>query len=133
MSNVAATAVASSKKVVSMIHGEEMKDEDKISMRRLPFVKVFFGSKPEKDQLGFIYKTFERSGTEEISKEDMDRFIKEISQAIISRALDPNDGKEFLKNVMESQFKIKRYKGVQELMPQDMTEKERIKFFQRKK
>jgi len=133
MSNVAATAVASSKKVVSMIHGEEMNDEDKIPMRRLPFIKVFFGSKPEKDQLEFIYKTFERSATEEISDEDMKRFIKEVNQAIVSRAIDPDDGKKFIKTVREGQFKINRYKGVQELMPQDMTEKERIKFFQRKK
>jgi hypothetical protein len=63
----------------------------------------------------------------------MKRFIKEVNQAIVSRAIDPDDGKKFIKTVREGQFKINRYKGVQELMPQDMTEKERIKFFQRKK
>ncbi len=133
ISNVAATGVAASKKIVSAIHGEEMKDEDKLPMRRLPFLKAFFGSKPEKENLQFIYDTFLNSGVDEFNEKDIRRFMRDIAKAVSTRSISEDDANYFMKTVMENQIKIKRYKGKQELLPMDMTEKEMIKFFQRKK
>jgi hypothetical protein len=128
ISDVGYTGKTAAKEVVESIHGKEMKDKDEFSLRRLPFVKAFFGSKPEKKQLQYIYETFERSAIDQLSKEEVTKFTKQLKEAVKSQALERQDAKQMYNAVMEGQYKIKKYKGVQEVRPADMTKKEYIKF-----
>lgn len=128
ISDVGYTGKIAAKEVVESIHGKEMKDKDEFSLRRLPFVKAFFGSKPEKKELQYIYETFERSAIDQLSKEEVTKFTKQLKEAVKSQALDRQDAKQMYNTVMEGQYKIKKYKGVQEVRPADMTKKEYIKF-----
>jgi hypothetical protein len=127
MSDVWYTGKIATKEVVESVHGKEMKDKDEFSLRRLPFVKAFFGSKPEKKQLQYIYETFERSSIDQLNKEEVTKFTKQLKEAVKSQTLDTKDAKQMYKSVMEGQYKIKKYKGVQEVRPEDMTKKEYIK------
>jgi hypothetical protein len=128
ISDVGYTGKIAAKEVVESVHGKEMKDKDEFSLRRLPFVKAFFGSKPEKKQLQYIYETFERSAIDQLTKEEITKFTKQLKEAVKSQALDTQDAKQMYNTVMEGQYKIKKYKGVQEVRPADMTKKEYIKF-----
>ena len=128
ISDVGYTGKIAAKEVVESIHGKEMKDKDEFSLRRLPFVKAFFGSKPEKKQLQYVYDTFERSAIDQLTKEEITKFTKQLKEAVKSQALDTQDARQMYKNVMEGQYKIKKYKGVQEVKPVDMTKKQYIKF-----
>jgi hypothetical protein len=128
IADVGYTGKIAAKEVVESVHGKEMKDKDEFSLRRLPFVKAFFGSKPEKKQLQYVYETFERSAIDQLTKEEITKFTKELKEAVKSQALDTKDARQMYKNVMEGQYKIKKYKGVQEVKPGDMTKKQYIKF-----
>jgi hypothetical protein len=128
ISDVGYTGKIAAKEVVESIHGKEMKDKDEFSLRRLPFVKAFFGSKPEKKQLQYVYETFERSAIDQLTKEEITKFKNQLKEAVKSQALDTQDARQMYKNVMEGQYKIKKYKGVQEVKPGDMTKKQYIKF-----
>ena len=128
ISDVGYTGKIAAKEVVESIHGKEMKDKDEFSLRRLPFVKAFFGSKPEKQKLQYIYETFERSAIDQLTKEEVTKFTKQLKEAVKSQTLDTQDARQMYKSVMEGQYKIKKYKGVQEVRPADMTKKEYIKF-----
>jgi len=128
ISDVGYTGKIAAKEIVESVHGKEMKDKDEFSLRRLPFVKAFFGSKPEKKQLQYIYETFERSSIDQLNKEEVTKFTKQLKEAVKSQTLDTKDAKQMYKSVMEGQYKIKKYKGVQEVRPEDMTKKEYIKF-----
>lgn len=128
ISDVGYTGKIAAKEVVESVHGKEMKDKDEFSLRRLPFVKAFFGSKPEKKQLQYVYETFERSAIDQLTKEEITKFKNQLKEAVKSQALDTQDARQMYKNVMEGQYKIKKYKGVQEVKPGDMTKKQYIKF-----
>jgi len=128
ISDVGYTGKIAAKEVVESVHGKEMKDKDEFSLRRLPFVKAFFGSKPEKQKLQYIYETFERSSIDQLTKEEVTKFTKQLNEAVKSQTLDTQDARQMYKNVMEGQYKIKKYKGVQEVKPGDMTKKQYIKF-----
>jgi hypothetical protein len=128
MSDVWYTGKIATKEVVESVHGKEMKDKDEFSLRRLPFVKAFFGSKPEKQKLQYIYETFERSSIDQLTKEEITKFTKQLKEAVKSQTLDTQDARQMYKSVMEGQYKIKKYKGVQEVKPGDMTKKQYIKF-----
>lgn len=127
-----------SDRVIKSIHGEEMKDEDKISMRKIPFIKVFFGSKPEKEKLNFIYETFERSGTEEISQEDFAKFTKSINRAIGSKLLERDKADEMYKTVKDNRIKLEMYRRLKEFgyddkMIRDMNPKDYEKYLKEKR
>ena len=128
IADVGYTGKIAAKEVVESVHGKEMKDKDEFSLRRLPFVKAFFGSKPEKKELQYIYETFERSAIDQLTKEEVTKFKNQLKEAVKSQALDRQDAKQMYNTVMEGQYKIKKYKGVQEVRPADMTKKEYIKF-----
>lgn len=128
ISDVGYTGKITAKEVVEAIHGKEMKDKDEFSLRRLPFVKAFFGSKPEKQKLEYIYETFERSSIDQLSKEETSKFVKQLREAVQTGTLDKKDAKQMYNTVMEGQYKIKKYKGKQEIQPEDMTKKEYLKF-----
>ena len=128
ISDVGFTGKVVSKDIIESIHGKEMKDKDEFSLRRLPFVKAFFGTKPEKQKLQYIYETFERSSIEQLNDDESSKFVKQLREAIQSGALDKQDAKEMYRTVVEGQYKIRKYKGIQEVMPQDMTKKQYIKF-----
>jgi len=78
--------------------------------------------------LQYIYETFERSAIDQLSKEEITKFKNQLKEAVKSKALDRQDAKQMYNTVMEGQYKIKKYKGVQEVRPADMTKKEYIKF-----
>ena len=124
LSNTAFTGYAAKEEISSAISGKEIKDEDKLSLRRLPFVKSFFGSKPEQRQLDLIYDVFTRSSMEEISEEEMSRFKSQFKSAIKSGALDIDSAERIINSIKKGQAKLKSYKGIQELRPTDMTEKQ---------
>jgi hypothetical protein len=124
LSNTVFTGYAAKEEISSAISGKEIKDEDKLSLRRLPFVKSFFGSKPEQRQLDLIYDVFTRSAMEEINEEEMTRFKSQFKSAIKSGALDRDRAKRIINSIKKGQAKLKSYKEIQELRPVDMTEKQ---------
>jgi hypothetical protein len=124
LSNTVFTGYAAKEEISSAISGKEIKDEDKLSLRRLPFVKSFFGSKPEQRQLDLIYDVFTRSAMEEINEEEMTRFKSQFKSAIKSGALDRDSAKRIINSIKKGQAKLKSYKEIQELRPVDMTEKQ---------
>ena len=133
ISNVGATGKSISQQIHSSIYGEKIKEEDEMQLRRLPFVKAFFGSKPRQNELEYIYSTFERSGVDELKKEEIDKFTKQLKQAVNSRSLDMDNAIQMKKSVLKNQYKIKKYKGIQDLSPSDMSKKELIKYIKEKK
>jgi len=128
ISDVGYTGKIAAKEVIESIQGKGMEDKDEFSLRRLPFVKAFFGSKPEKQKLQYIYETFERSSIDQLKEDESSKFIKQLREAVQSGALDKQDAKQMYRSVIEGQYKIRKYKGIQEVMPRDMTKKQYLKF-----
>ena len=110
------------------LYGDKVKEDEQISLRKLPFLKSFFGSKPSDKKINYIYEIFGRSGTEEISEKEMIKFKDMYKSARKEGLIDRENAQKMKKQIIKNQIKIKKYKEIQDLKLKDMNKKQRLEY-----
>ena len=111
IANVGAVGFSAYKYGQSKMTGRPFDEADNIALRNVPFVRSFVGDTNEKRSLQTIYNIFERSAKESLSKEETDKFFKELELARKSKSMDDDQLTRLQTMFLRGQAKVKQSLG----------------------